>query len=37
MFFVTDRSVLWKPGPMTTLRPRLPKRLTATKAEGSNQ
>lgn len=36
MFFATDRSVFRKPGPMTALRVRLPKRLTATKADVSN-
>ena len=33
---LTDRSVLRNPGPMTTLRPRLPNLLTATNTDGSN-
>src|SRR5262245_6103947 len=35
-FLMTERSVLWKPGPATALRARFPKRLTAANAEGSN-
>src|SRR5262245_48692515 len=33
---MTDRSVVLKAGPMTTLRPRLPNRPTATNTVGSN-
>ena len=35
-FLISDRSVLWNAGPMTTFLPRLPKRSTATNTDGSN-
>ena len=37
MFFIRERSVLLNPGPMTTLRPRLPKRETAVSPGVLNQ
>ena len=37
MFFMIEKSVLLNPGPMTTLRPRLPKRETGVNTEVSNQ
>ena len=37
VFLMIEKSVLLKPGPMTTLRPRLPKRSTAVNTEVSNQ
>src|SRR5215510_6278746 len=37
VFLITEKSVFLKPGPMITLRPRLPNRATALNTEGSNQ
>jgi hypothetical protein len=37
MFLMSEKSVLLKPGPMTMLRLRLPKRMTSAKADISNQ
>src|SRR5690242_18669148 len=37
VFFTSEKSVLRKPGPITTFRPKLPKRSTAVNTEVSNQ